>query len=214
MAFSPVAFETTDSTERGVSRTLLQFRKSPIFLTLLAAFMSEVQALQTGIQQVKQLRTPLDARHDCLDALGRIVGQPRELVNYNLFAWFTPDFAGRSVDQASVWVTNAPLADSIAADDTAFRNFIEGKVYRNMTRYGSVPEIQNTVKRALGIDVSVVQVDVATVKLVVSDSTSDNDLNLLEKAGDTLSSDHVYFAPIPATIQVSQVVRLSDHLGA
>jgi len=210
MAFDAVNIPSSDSLGRMVSRTLLQFRNSPVFQGVLAAFAKEVQALLDATRDVMRYRTAAEAQGVNLEAIGRIVGQGRVLFDYNSIAWFAPDSGLQKIDQTPAWVSNAPLSGDVEVNDTIYRQLIEGKVYRNFCSSGSVPEIQDVVKKTFGIDVSFIRTDAMTVKMVVPDGTPLGVINFLSRVGDSDQADSVYFLPFPATLRIAQVVYLSD----
>lgn len=207
MSFTSYTPPSVDLLERAVFRTLLQFRDSPVLQAVLAALVSEVALLLDAVAEVVKLRGPADAGGMELDALGRIVGQPRELVDFAAIAWFETDTARRGADSVPVWVQNAPLGEMLLADDSQFRQLIEAATDRNHADYGSVPEIQAVVQRAFGVLCSIEIVGPSTIRIIVEDRTSDNVVALLERHGDTTEVDDKYFLPIPATVFVSEVVR-------
>jgi len=212
MAFDPVILEKIDAASRMVSRTLLQFRSSPVFLQVISAFAAEIQALLDATQDVIVARTPATARDSQLDALGRIVGQDKALVDYSVFDWFTPDIGGRGADSGAAWVIDAPLGETVMVSGTDYRKLIEGRVALNMTQYGSVPEIQQMIERTFGFTASIIRVNLMTVKIVVPDHVSDNDIALLSRKFTTTKVNDTYFIPLAATTQISEVVRMSDHI--
>jgi len=196
--------------ERMYSRILVQFHQSPVLLSVLQAFADEIQALSAQIIATLELRTVPQGQTEQLDVIGRIVGQARELQDYDTVAWFTPDVVYRNVDQTPVWVINGPLGGSVVVGDASFRQLIEGKIYRNFSYYGSVPEIQAMVKAAFGIDVSVVQDGPMGIYLVVPDSTSDSLIQWLKRSGVSQAVDSPYYVPVSVTVYVSEVYRFSD----
>ena len=214
MAFTLYEFPIPDAGDRMKSRTLLQFRDSPVFQDLLSVFAGEAQAFLSAVWEVKALRAPAGATGLELDVVGDLVGQARELVDFDLFVWFAPDTFLQGPDQALAWVTNAPLANSYLAGDTEYVNLIEGKIARNHSATGSVPEIQAIVRKIFGVEVGFAIVGPMTVQLLVEDRASDNVLNYLRRVVDTPSADRVYFLPLPATVEISQVLRLSDSSGS
>ena len=200
----------SDAEERMASRLLLQLRSSPVLRQVLGAFAAELQALLDAEWDVLRLRAPADAVGGELDTLGRIVGQPRSLVDFSLFSWFTPDEALRGPDQAAVWVTNAPLGESYNMGDTDYLNLVAGKIQRNHTQHGSVPEIQEAAFRMFGLRVSLELVAPMTVKLWVPANTPENVFRYFERLADLPEADAVYFLPFPATTQVSTVARVGS----
>jgi hypothetical protein len=214
MGFESIALAEVDAATRTGLRTLLQFRNSPVFHQVLGAFAAELQELFDALFDVIQLRGPADAQGVCLDALARIVGQGRDLIDWSGRTWLTPDVDYKGPDQVPVWVENAALGDSFAADDVLLRDLMLGKVARNHTKYGSVPEIQNAVRQAFSLDVSVVWVAPLVVDVVVSDEASQSVLDFLARVGNTRTADQVYWLPIPAGVDVNQVARVSDYVSS
>lgn len=214
MAFREIEFPENDIGERALSRILLQFRQSEVFLSLLDALIFEVAIFVAAAEQVQKERTCYSAAGEQLDALGRIVGQTRELVDYDVVVWFTPDTFYASVDQAPAWVINAPLTGSYIAGDSWLRQLIQGKILRNHTMFGSVPEIQNMVSESLGLTISIVNTsDVMTIQIIVPDNAAINNIELLSRVKNNNTVDSVCYLPLPATCQIAQVTRLSDYLG-
>lgn len=208
--FNPINLPQKNSTERAVSRTLLQFRNSPVFISILAAFISEVQALLNTIQQVIKMRGPAEAQGEQLDALGRIVGQPRTLVGFDAIEWFAPDRNFQGADASPVWVRNAPVSENFIAGDFWYRQLIEGKVARNHIKYASVPEIQNFVKQAFNVDISIVRTDVMTVQVIVHPNTDNNTMLLFERYEMTETAEKVYFLPFAAGVQIASVIKVEE----
>ena len=208
MAFIRYEVPVSKAEERMASRTLLQFRRSPVFRQVLGAFAEELQALLDAERDVMQLRQPADATGPELDVLGRLVGQFRDLVDFDFFAWFTPDVPFQGADQAPVWVVNAPLGESFQVGDVDYKGLVEGKVLRNHTGHGSVPEVQEAAFRMFGVHVSFELVAPMTLKMYVAAQTSENVLRYLARVVDLPEADRVYFLPLPATAQLSTVERL------
>ena len=208
--FTSITNEVEDLAERAVQRTLLQFRQSPVFLDLLQAFIQEVQYLQGGINGVFDLREPANATAENLNAIGRIVGQIRTILDYSELEWFTPDALGLTCDQAPAWVQGALTGGSYEAGDEWYRRLIEGKVFRNFCRYSSVPEIQNVIKLAFGIDVSFRVVAPMEVDIIFPASAPLWVVNLITRFADDGYSDDVAFAPFPATLRINSVQYVDD----
>ena len=211
MTFVDVDFPKIDIEERVVSRTLLQFRQSPVFLSILSALAAEIQAFIDATRDVMRYRTVTKASGYNLEVLSRIVGQLHNLVNISEYEWFAPDVPGISVDQTPVWVVNAATGGQIPISNEFSRIYVMAKICRNAIKYGSVPEIQQFVKSLFGIDVSIVSVGVMTVVLVVPDETSNNTLMLLQGITNTLTSESVFLVPVPAGVSIYSVVRISDY---
>lgn len=214
MAFESIEITSPDLIERAVSRTLLQFRESPVFLDTIAALTSEVQVLIDAIVEVIKYRGPADARGEQLNAIGRIVGQLRTLIGFDAIEWLKADTLYQGADQVPVWTAGAPTSGDYEADDSWYRQLIEAKVARNMIKYCSVPEIQEFVRLAFNIDISFVTVDTMTVQIIVPDSTSTNIINLLSSYTETDIAEHIYFLPLAAGVQIASVIRYSDYVDS
>lgn len=78
--FAPINYQPIDLQQRAFSRMLLQFRDSPVLLSLLWGFVSELQNLSDAIAGVINGRDPSKATGYNMDAIGRIVGQPRVIL--------------------------------------------------------------------------------------------------------------------------------------
>jgi hypothetical protein len=192
-------------------RVLSQFRQSPVLLSILMAFIGEVKVLQDAIRDVMAKRTLYLASGENLDVIGRIVGQLRGLINLTEQNWFTPDTAGSSVDQARVWVENAALEGVVSAPDVFSKVFIQGKIYRNNVRYGSIPEVQQFVWALFNIPISVIVTGPLTIDLVVPDSVSNDTLASLNSLVRLRTCESVYLLPVPAGVKIDNVIKFSDY---
>jgi len=195
---------------RAFTRLLLQFRQSPILIDILNALSSEIQVLSDVTMDVIRKRGPADAQGANLDAIGRIVGQIRTLEDFNFLSWFTPDENNQGWNSAPVWVKNAPQAGDYIADDTWFRQLIQSKVTRNFVKYASIPELIDFVYQAFGIQCGFVRIDTMTINVVVPIGTSLNIKHMLSNYGDVANAERVYFVPVAAGVQISDVVELSE----
>lgn len=218
--FVSVSQPLIDLQVRAFSRMLLQFHNSPVLIDVLMAFISELTALQRAIIDVINLRGCADAVGVNLDALGRIVGQDRTLLDYSEMEWMTPDDAALNTDMAPAWVTGAAVGGTALADDMLYRQLIAARIARNFTVFGSVPEIQDVIKTAFGVDVSFEVVNPMEVDLIVSEYAPYWIVNFIIR---TLNDPHiegVYFSPFPATLRIAGVQYIgggsssSDSSGA
>ena len=211
MVFDPIEAETIDATERAIQRLLTQFRDSPVLIDILVAISTEVQELLDAIKGTIELRGPGSATGVQQDALGRIVGQSRHLGTRYNDQWFTPDLSLLGADFGKAWVPGVEFQSNPAADDVAYPFLIEGKVARNFTKYGSVPEIQEAIKISFDIDISFVTVGPMEVVGLVQDDTPFDILELLRAVTNTTRADSIYFMPTPQTVRIVDVFILSDY---
>jgi hypothetical protein len=210
-AFPAVEFPVNTAVRNAEERTLAQFRQSIVLLSIMMAFIEEAQVLQDAIRDVMSKRTIYGASGENLNVLGRIVGQLRGLINLTDQVWFAPDTPGASVDQARVWVLNAPQEGSIAAPDVFSKLFIQAKIFRNNVKYGSIPEVQQFVYALFGIPVSVILTGPLTIDLVVPDSISSDVFASLSSLVRLQTCESVYLLPVPAGVKIDNVIKFSDY---
>jgi hypothetical protein len=211
LAFPDVDFPVNTAVRNAEERTLAQFRQSIVLLSIMMAFIEEAQVLQDAVRDVMSKRTIFKASGENLNVLGRIVVQLRGLINLTDQVWFAPDTPGASVDQARVWVLNAPQEGSIAAPDVFSKLFIQAKIFRNNVKYGSIPEVQQFVYALFGIPVSVILTGPLTIDLVVPDSISSDVFASLSSLVRLQTCESVYLLPVPAGVKIDNVIKFSDY---
>jgi hypothetical protein len=169
MAFELSSQDYIVSMVRAESNVLQQFRTKPVFMALLGALCSEVQVLQDVLIDIQNKRGPLVAVGVQLEALGRIVGQGRDVISVADSQWFTPDDSAGPADnfQAPLWTQGAPGGLPGYADDNWLRRLIEAKVKKNFVRSSSVPELQDVIKQAFGVDCGFVRDDAFQGRIVL-----------------------------------------------
>jgi hypothetical protein len=103
--------------------------------------------IQEALQDVMQLRSIDSAVGVQLDNIGEIVGQPRELLEADLYEYF--GFQGADNAQSMGTLGNpsvgglfynfgTPLGGNVLLDDETYRKFIRAKIFKNVT--SSTPE--------------------------------------------------------------------------
>lgn len=202
-----VTFPEINAEERMFYRCLMQFRQSPVFQALLSAFASEVQALLDAAHDVLSLRQIDLAEGEQLNALGRIVGQPR-IGNFVTTFWFTADsaVAQEIVDVAPAFVEGGYITDGNNLPDAAYRTLIKAKIYRNFIRYGSYLEIQEYFLQAFGATVSAVRVDPMVIQFQCAAGTPDYVKSILDDFRTTPFFDSASPGGYPATVSVDSVI--------
>lgn len=210
MKFINVDVDDQDLQVRAAGRMLKQFSKAPVLLAVLWALVSEIQALSDEIIDVIRQRMPNAAKGENLNAIGRIVGQDRILVDYAEIAYFRPDTNIATVDRAPVWTFNAPLYDYGEAGDPLYRQLIQAKVSRNFAQYGSTPEIQSCIYEAFDTKVSLQKYNgipfEATV--LIQNGALSHVIGFVTKATNEVRADSVYLPPYPSTLRVRKQMML------
>lgn len=205
MSFDPIAYEKIKIEKRMLSRLLLQFQDGPVLKDILNAFGFEIQQLLDAGEGVVVERSPLDALGEQLEGLGRIVGQPRIVVDYAEVTWFSPDVAGLGPDVAPAWVEGVETAGKLLADDPTYRQLIEAKIYRNFAKYASVPENQQVALLAFGVDVSYKLTGPMSVDVFIPPNTPQTIINIL---ADVLSGGEngISIMPYPPTLFIGNII--------
>ena len=193
-----------DLETRAVNRLLAQFKRSPMLIAVLLACIKEISALQKAIIDVINLRGVNDASGVNLDAIGRIVGQDRSLLNVTQLLWFAPDSLN-CCDKAPVFVENAMVNGVAPATDYFYRQLITARILRNFSRYSSIPELQQVVKLALGININFTVVGPMEVNLIVDSTITPWMLTLLLGQLSNSPVQGAYFLPIAATVAIHLV---------
>lgn len=198
--------EARDLVKEGLGRLVSRLSTSCVLRQFLAVILDECQELYDACLDMQRKRTLYEAKAYNLEALGRIVGQPRSGWTYDDSTWFKFDTAGQSFDQAQWWCTNAPLGSFVPANDTTYRMLILARIVKNHTLVASVPEITTLARLLLGFDVSFQKTKPYTVQLYVPDDSSKTDLFLLVNAVTNDLVDDTYMMPYPVTLS------LEDHV--
>lgn len=141
MAINP--FEIKDYLEDAKELITDQFKDKPVFnkyLELLITPNIELQEVFRQLMQERSLDTAIGAQ---LDLLGELVGQPRTLLNADLFTFFgffgdaSADSYGDLNDPSvgSIWWDGEQArTGNITLSDNLYRLLIKAKIAKNVTR--------------------------------------------------------------------------------
>lgn len=141
MAINP--FEFKDYIEESKELITDQFRDKPVFNKFLELLLSPNMELQEVFRQLMQERSLDTAVGAQLDLLGELVGQPRTLINADLFTFFgflgniSADSFGDLNDPSvgSVWWDGEQSTrGNITLNDGLYRLLIKAKIAKNVTR--------------------------------------------------------------------------------
>lgn len=142
-----VPYEDKDFLGDMRERTTYQFKDKIVFDKYLQLFSSQLEDIQTVLKQLLQNRSIDEAVGAQLDVIGEIVGQPRTLINLDVYEYFA--FLGypngetygdlNDPSAGGVWYSQgSPVAGSYTLDDNTYRLFIKSKILKNTT--ASTPE--------------------------------------------------------------------------
>lgn len=142
-----IPYEEKDYLNEANSRVTYAFENSEVFLKYLQILIAGNDDIQKAIKEVKQLRSLDTATGKQLDNIGELVGQPRELLEADLYEYF--GFEGKDTAQTFgeygdptvggfFYSFGTPLGGNILLDDETYRMFIRAKIFKNST--ASTPE--------------------------------------------------------------------------
>lgn len=213
MSFNLINYLKPDLDARSVERTLLEFRESPVFQSLLAALMTEVDALNAAIEQVVNLRTPALATGENEEVIGRIVGMERITFDYGYLNWFTPDNTSYPPDLTMAWVDGAPLGVLQQVGDESYRSLIEAKIFRNFTQYGSIPELQVAIETAYGVKSGFLFTTTPMdVNIILPKATPNHIKSFVTGNYSNRTAEDIYFPPYAMTWRINGIVDLEDYV--
>ena len=115
-------------------RILSQFNDSQKGIqAFLSAFIEQTQSLNDIELTVLMNRALLNAHGVQLDIIGRIIGQERPLVDGDSQTWFTWNAVQTEKywDKGAWYVSTAPTGTFVPVNDTIYRRFIVGKIFKN-----------------------------------------------------------------------------------
>lgn len=195
-----------DLFSEGLGRLLSVFLNKCTVREFAATFLRQVQELYDAAIDVEKARTVVTASGVNLDALGRIVGQPRTTIDYSEDVWFKFDTSGQGFDQLPWWVTGAPLNTNATATDSQFRQQIIARIIKNHTLCASIPELLYLIRTMFDVDVSFIKKGPNEVQFVVQDGTDKVLLYNLLHRENTMTVDDDYRMPYPATLSLDSKV--------
>lgn len=139
-------FKVVDYDREALERVTEQFKEADIFQRYLFTLIDGYDDIAQCFQDLMQMRSISTAEGAQLDIIGEIVGQPRELVEADLFSYFGFQGAlnaasfgeiGRTVG-GMFYNLGDNLGGNIALNDEQYRMFIRAKIFKNS--FTSTPE--------------------------------------------------------------------------
>jgi hypothetical protein len=218
MAFLPTQYKvdfdkfTGDMVEMAWSRMLSQHYDKCLLKQFTAAFILECQDLYDAILALQEGRTVFMAESVNLDALGRIVGEPRKPFNYDDDTWLAFDRAPQGFDSAPFWCMNAPVGGYDLVTDEQYRLNVITRAIRNHTLTSSVPEVLQISEMLFGVNVSYEKTGANEVRILVPPTINRTALWYLASNQDTRECDDVYVAQYPVTLNISEIVYAPENM--
>lgn len=135
-------FTEEDYLATARSQVTEQFKGKDIIDRYLQLLIYQQSGISQVFQDLLQKRSIDEATGAQLDIIGEIVGQPRELINADLFGWFGfqgalkagsfGDMSDSSIGER-FWDLNVAQGGNIVLDDETYRLFIKAKIIKNTT---------------------------------------------------------------------------------
>ncbi len=196
-----------DMAAKACSRLLAQDQASPVFKAFVNALISAgPQWAYDEILKQQEANSLYMAESGNLDAIGRIVGQPRTVYRYDESRWFFSDRPGQGGDQAFAWVINAPVGGDSIAGDAEYRRLILVRILCNFTRFASLPELAYLAEFATGETVSWQRAGPMIVDILVRTGLARWKLDYLTRCSTTAEADDVFLFPYPAILNLASVI--------
>jgi len=210
-------FTETDYLSEARGRVGQQFKDKPVFDTYLKLAIDQITELQSVYKDLMQLRSIDTASGEQLDAIGRLFGQERTLVNYNTFPFF--GFNGSSGAETFGTLSNSTLGglfrskdqeegSSSTVDDKTYRFIIKARIIANSSK--ATPEaIISGLNFVTGnANCRVVEHPDAHITLEVENNLTDFQSYFLRGL-----SNQGSIIPIPVGVAVEYVFFEEDYFG-
>ena len=203
-----------DLSAQACDRQLYSLKRSTVRAGVLQVQIDQAQALYDTLLDAligRDLRWALGKQ---LDVLGRIVGQGREVVSRSEDQWLRADDVLGSPDNAPVWLAGVPSYGQRLAGDDEFRLRIYGKIAKNHTRHGSLPEVLWFVRQAFGIDCGLQRIGPLEGVLVVRDNIPRYLIQELVHVFSDSRAELKFLLPLPAGARlVGIILRPANGFG-
>ena len=209
MALANIDFESVklNLVEKAASLMLSQYaeKESKVLNLLLQVYISEIQELSSAVADLLEKRSIGKAEGQTLDIIGKIVGRPRRIYNYDTAFWFAGDKAEVQPDNGSWWCQKAQQAVAEDADDITYRKWIWMQILENHNLYSSVPEMEGAIQNGIGEKIGIERSGPMDAKLFVQSQISLTNKNLLQYNIDTEQTENDYLFAYPATTKITSI---------
>lgn len=195
-----------DLLQRGLDRLLGQFRSSCVLRQFTAALLDEVLELHEAAIDLMEQRTLYAAAGENLDALGRIVGEPRSPYQYDESKWMFADRLPQSPDRSGAWLDGVAFESFIPVRDPEYKLNILARIMKNHALTASAAELAEIGPALTGYDISFEKTGPNQVRLLVPSDISGTALALYQRAASDGLADKQYAMPYPATLEIADVV--------
>jgi hypothetical protein len=183
-----VPFEEEDFLSSAKETSTELFTDKVVFNKYLELILKELTNIQTTIKDLIQRRSIDEASGWQLDVIGKIVGQPRTLINldvYKYFAFFgyphgeTYGDANDPSKGGMFYSSGSPIGGNYTLEDNVYRIFIKSKILKNKTA-ATPEELITFLKFLFGDDILIyLKEGTASITIFFGRPLSQLELNLL-----------------------------------
>lgn len=160
--------EHKDIVAEGLDELMTQWRDKPITVGLLKSYLENVQIVEDNLQSISTMTSIADSEGVQLDNLGRIVGQPRKVVDgtYGLYFGFAgnPNAVGFGIEP--FYVSGDPILVTKELDDDQYRIYIRARAASNKSS-GTPEDLINFFKALFGAETNTIVEDTDPAHAVV-----------------------------------------------
>ncbi len=204
----------TDLRALADSRLLSQFQNSTNLKNVIYCFIDEIQELLDEIIKLEQRRTLYDAGNNLdtinLDAIGRIVGQPRENIEAATFndVYFQPDHDGLGADVGLAYVRGGRVSVNQAAIDSQYKDLILGRIFANANKTSSIPYLIDVALKVLGLGISFEPVpnEPMAYDVIIYQTPTPFQTGFLTLTHPIVTANNAYYMPYPACLRIRGIV--------
>lgn len=205
-----VPFTEIDYLSIARDQVTQQFVDKDVFDRYLQLILDQNNSLQEVFKQLLQQRSIDEAVGAQLDIIGDIVGQPRVLLNTDLFKFFsflgypTGDSFG-DLDDPSVgglfFDVDGSLSGNTSLTDEQYRLFIKAKIFKNVTR-ATPDEFLRYLEFVFGTNINgIIAEGDAEFTVLVGKALSTFERTLLEYS--STNEYPSFFVPKPAGVRIN-----------
>lgn len=194
-----------DIVARVGGRRLPQLKEGTVRCGILNEQARQLQELYDAVVSALDQRVTENARGLVLGAIGRIVGQPRILLNQAEKNWLTPDAASGRPDTTPAWTEGAPLSGNLEATDSQYIALIGSKIFKNHVKHGSIPEVIEFVRILYGVNISIKKLGLSQIGLVVPSGVPEYVVTTIISTISDERADNQHFLPHCPTVSILTV---------
>lgn len=195
-----------DLITQALARMLDQHFDKCMLRQFVAVIMREVQELYDALIDLQEGRTLYSAETQNLDALGRIVGEPRAPYQYDESRYMFADRSAQAPDSAVCWCLEAQFAAFVPVEDGQYKLNILARIMKNHTLTASVPELERLSYLVTGTHISYEKTGPMQVAAIVPSNISYTAYNLLTRSRSDCRVDNAFMLPYPAALWFSNIV--------